>query len=44
MAFYVDHPEIARTHGVWGMGWVNKTYKWSRCGRIIYEQIKKITS
>jgi len=42
MMFYVDHPEIAKTHGVYGMSWVNKTYKWSNCGKTVYEQIQKI--
>jgi len=41
MMFYVDNPNIARVHGVWGMSWVNRTYKWSNCGRIIYGEILK---
>lgn len=41
--FYVDHPEIAKVHGNWGMVWVNQTYKWKTVGDILYEQIKKVT-
>jgi len=42
MAYYVDRPEMVKIHGRYGMAFVDKFYKWSRAGKTLYDEIKKI--
>ena len=41
MMFYVDHPEIAKSHGNFGMSFVNSYYQWKTVGDILYGEILK---
>ena len=39
MKYYLDNSNIAKQHGNYGMVFVNKNYRWSRSGKILYEAI-----